>query len=121
MAFIIYNPDNSTGDKSITLDKFGRIYMSAALREDLGAKGVPFKCHLAFDPETDTIGIARPGTVAGTDDVAPVTFDAKRSYASVRPFLHKHKLMPTDKPRIYVFTERKNGWYTFRKAEKEGV
>jgi hypothetical protein len=121
MAFIIYNPANSNGDKSITLDKFGRIYMSAGLRDDLGAKGVPFKAHLAYDPDTDTIGIARPGTVAGADNVEPITFDAKRSYASVRPFLHKHKLMPSETPIKYVFTERKNGWYSFRLAEKEGV
>lgn len=121
MAFIIYNPQDEYGDKSVTIDKFGRIYLSSGMSKDLGAKGLPFKAHLAFDPDTDTIGIARSGTVAGTDDIAPVTFDAKRSYASVRPFLNKHKLKPEGKPNKYVFTEKKNGWYCFRLAKKEGV
>jgi hypothetical protein len=118
MAFIIYNPAESTAERYITVDKFGRIYMSAKLRDDLGAKGIPFKAHVAYDPDEQIIGIARPGTVTGTDNIEPITFDAKRSYASVRRFLNKHNLMPGDS-KVYVFTEKKNNWYCFRDKAKE--
>jgi hypothetical protein len=121
MAFIVYDAKEIGFERSLTIDKYGRIYMSAGLARDLGAQGLPFKAHIAYDPDTDSIGIARPGTVSGVDSVDPVTFDGKRRYASLRKFLRKHHIAVENDgpPKTYVFITKRNGWYEFRPIEKE--
>ncbi len=116
MAFIAYNFRSGDDLPALTVDHFGRLYMNAALRKTLGVvKDMPFKAHIAFDPDTGNIGLARPGEVNVGDNVAPATFDRKRYYAGVRGFMRKHK------PKLgkYVYIERQNNWYAFRHQETE--
>lgn len=111
MPFIAYNFRAGDGLPAITVDKFGRLYLNAIMREKLGVpEGAPFKCHVAFDPDTGNIGIARPGEVNVGDEVSPATFDSKRYYASVRGFINKHGVCLGK----YVYIERQNNWYAFR-------
>lgn len=114
--------NGSGGDKYVTVDKFGRLYMSSDLATDLGCKGLPFQAHVAYDATSDSLGLARPGTVNVTGSYAPATFDGKRRYASLRKFLGQFGLVTSDmEPIKYVFIEKSNGWYVFRPADKEGV
>lgn len=116
MAFIAYNFRSGDDLPAITVDHFGRLYMNAALRKKFGVvKGVPFKAHIAFDPDTGNIGLARPGEVNVSDDVAPATFDKSRYYAGARGFMARHK------PKLgkYVYIQRQNNWYAFRHQETE--
>lgn len=116
MAFIAYNFRSGDDLPAITVDHFGRLYMNAALRKKFGVvKGEPFKAHVAFDPVTGNIGLARPGEVNVGDNVAPATFDRNRYYAMARGFMTRHK------PKLgkYVYIERQNNWYAFRHQETE--
>ena len=114
MPFIAYNFRAGDDLPAITVDKFGRLYLNAAMREKLGVSaGAPFKCHVAFDPDTGNIGIARPGEVNVGDEVSPATFDGKRYYASVRGFINKYGVRLGK----YVYIERQNNWYAFRYSE----
>ncbi|MCP1354643.1 hypothetical protein [Aneurinibacillus migulanus] len=122
MAFIVFDAREAHGsEKTLTVDKYGRIYMSIGLARDLGSEGLPFKAHIAYDPDTDSIGIARPGTVSGVEKVEPVVFDGMRRYASLRTFLRKHSIMlePDSKPMKWVFVQKRNNWYEFRPLAKE--
>ncbi|WP_025846533.1 hypothetical protein [Brevibacillus agri] len=116
MPFIPYSFRVGDDLPAITLDHFGRLYMNAALRKKFGVvKGTPFKAHIAYDPDTGNIGLARPGEVRVSDDVIPATFDRNRYYAVARGFMRKHK------PKLgkYVYIERQNNWYAFRHQETE--
>lgn len=116
MAFVAYNFRAGDDMPAITVDKFGRLYLNAAMREKFGVvDGVPFKCHVAVDVDTGNIGLARPGEVNVGDDVSPATFDGKRYYASVRGFINKYGV----KLGKYVYIERQNNWYAFRHQETE--
>lgn len=116
MAFIAYNFRGGDDLPAITIDHFGRLRMNSALRKKLGVvAGTPFKAHVAFDPDTGNIGLARPGEVAVSDDVIPASFDRNRYYAVARGFMTRHK------PKLgkYVYIERQNNWYAFRHMETE--
>lgn len=116
MAFIAYSFRSGDDLPALTLDKFGRLQMNAALRKKLGViKDMPFKAHIAFDPDTGNIGLARPGEVSVADNVAPATFDKSRYYATARGFMSRHQ------PKLgkYVYIERQNNWYAFRHQETE--
>jgi hypothetical protein len=116
MPFTAYNFRAGDDMPAITVDKFGRLYLNAAMREKLGVlEGAPFKCHVGFDEQTGDIGIARPGEVNVGDDVSPATFDGKRYYASVRGFIRKNNVRLGK----YVYIERQNNWYVFRHQEAD--
>lgn len=116
MPFIPYNFRVGDDLPAITVDKFGRLYLNATMRSKFGvAAGMPFKCHVAYDPDTGNIGIARPGEVNVGDDVSPASFDGKRYYASVRGFIRKYGV----KLGKYVYIERQNNWYAFRYSETD--
>ncbi|QHZ58615.1 hypothetical protein M655_024925 [Brevibacillus sp. NSP2.1] len=118
MPFIPYNFRAGDELPAITVDKFGRLYLNAVMREKLGiVSGQPFKCHVAFDPDTGNIGIARPGEVNVGDEVSPASFDGKRYYASVRGFISKHGVRLGK----YVYIERQNNWYAFRYQADEAA
>ncbi|NGQ95471.1 hypothetical protein G3578_09935 [Brevibacillus sp. SYP-B805] len=108
-----FEPYNADEEPAITIDKFGRLFINAAMRKKLGfPAGQPFKMHVAFETETGNIGVALPGDVNVPDTVAPANFD-KRSYASARSFIKKHNV----KVGKYVYFDRKHGWYSFRLAD----
>ncbi|EMT54739.1 hypothetical protein I532_04005 [Brevibacillus borstelensis AK1] len=116
MPFIVYNFRSGDDLPAITVDHFGRLYMNSALRKKLGVvKGAPFKAHIAYDPDTGNIGLARPGEVSVGDEVVPATFDRNRYYATVRGFMRRFS------PKLgkYVYIERQNNWYAFRHQETE--
>lgn len=115
MAFVFHNAAPGSGEAYILVDMFGRMQLSSALRKKLGiVPGAPFKCHLAFDPDTGNIGLARPGEVAGIpESYAPASFDRKRYYASVRSFIKRWHL----RPGRYVYIERQHNIYVFRRED----
>jgi hypothetical protein len=113
MAFVAHD-FRLGGEPAITIDKQGRLYLNAAMRAKLGVpEGAPFKCHVGYDEDNGNIGIARPGEVNVPDTVVPATFDGKRYYASVRSFIRKRDI----KPGRYIYVERVNNWYAFRRED----
>lgn len=114
MPLIPYNAREGrpADDKAVTVDKNGRLYLNRELQRALGCEGKPIKLYLAYDPVNKRIGLAKPDVVRLTD-TRPVSFDANRSYASVRGFLQRFNI-PHDRSYRYIWDGMEDGWWTFR-------
>jgi hypothetical protein len=101
-AFQLISSDSSRSrGKYVTLDKFGRLMLSANLRDSLHTKGVPIRLQVALDPENKRIALQKPELVRkSTVNVEPFKFDV-RGYSPAKSVLEKFAL-PTGQ--TYKFT-----------------
>lgn len=120
MAFEIYdNRGSRSGEKFIAVDNQARLYLSSGLQDELGCRGREIELYVAYDKVNKRIAIAKPDVVRLTG-VNPMRFDANRSYASARGFLH-HNQIPARAARYYYDGNEKSGefrgWLTFKLDE----
>lgn len=104
----------------LTLDKYFRLYINAAMREKLGiGPDDAFQAYLAFDTDNGNIAIGRVGAVNVREGVRFVTFSPRTYYAYVRGFVKKFNIN-VSQTHHYVYVEKWNGWYVFRCEDLDG-
>jgi hypothetical protein len=105
---------NDRADTSfITVDRQGRLCLSAALRKELGNIGNNVAMYASYDKVNKRIGLAKPDIVRLTN-VRPFTFDKNRGYAMARNFL-KAAAISYDESSRYVYDGKEgDGWLTFK-------
>lgn len=104
------NRGGRAGTPFVTVDKFGRICLSAKTREMLGCRYVPTKLYVGYDKANKRIGLAKPEVVRLTD-TTPMNFDI-RGYGHAGAFLRKYQI-PHDKTYRYVHVGKEGGALTF--------
>ncbi len=118
MAMEIYdNKRKHLRKPALTVDKFGRIYLNKSTRLMLGINGVKAELYLAYDKVNGRIGLGKPGVIKPVD-ADPATFDAQRSYASVRNFIKDYGI-PNDKAYRYIYVGKRNDIYEFEREDYE--
>lgn len=113
MAFIPYSSD-SKSQVSISVDKYGRIQLSAGLRRKLKCENEEIQLYLSFEPETRRIGLERERK--GKD--RPYKFDKNRGYTSAVDFLKDFDIAYDEGTTRYYYDGMVNGVMAF-KASRE--
>ena len=89
---LISSDSSRSRGKYVTLDKFGRLMLSANLRDSLHTKGVPIRLQVACDPDTKRIALQKPELVRkSATNVEPFKFDV-RGYSPARFIADKFAL-----------------------------
>ena len=117
MAFIPYSNDKNE-QSAITVDKYGRLCLSAGLRRKLGCENEEIELILFFEEETRRIGIAKeyPGKYK------PFKFDKGHGYSEskAKDFLHDNGIEYRDGSVRYHYDGTYNGVMVF-KASREYI
>ena len=108
------NVTNRSGLLYVTVDRQGRLCLSASLRRELEVGPGGISLYAAYDKVNRRIGLAKPSVVRLTDTI-PYRFDGQRGYTMARNFL-KANAIPYDRAYRYVYVGRENGWWTFQLA-----
>jgi hypothetical protein len=103
--------DARMGGTFVTVDKYGRLCLSAKTRELLGVRNIPAKLYVGYDSANKRIGLAKPDIVRMTDK-NPLHFSADKGYAAARGFLAQYKI-PHDKSYRYNYVGQENGAHVF--------
>ncbi|GIP38596.1 hypothetical protein J31TS4_18760 [Paenibacillus sp. J31TS4] len=113
MAFIPYSND-SRAQVALTVDKMGRIQLSAGLRRKLGCENEEIELILFFEQETRRIGITKeyPGKIK------PFRFDADRGYSSVEKFLKENDIEYREGSVRYFYDGTYGGVMAFKAAQE---
>lgn len=117
--FEFFSSDVKTRAPSITVDRQGRIKLSASFREMIKAKDVPVKMYVGYDKIHDRFALAPPDTELDKAGKRPYTFDKNRGYANAKALLEYFRIPYKDKARRYIYVDRHNGAYVFA-HEDEG-
>ncbi|MNM97067.1 hypothetical protein D3C81_1095630 [compost metagenome] len=107
------NNGGRAGGLSLITDKHGRLRISAGLAKFLYISGKDAEFYLGFDRESGRIALGSPEFMT-PDDMKPVRFDAKRRYASARPFFAQFGI-PLEAAR-YDYEDKVNHWLLFRRV-----
>lgn len=99
---------------SVTIDTYGRIYLSTSAREMMKINGIKTDLLIGYEKSTKKLGLARPQVVK-MEETRPIIID-KRGYGSIKSFLHYFGIDYSETKR-YIYTGKWNGIYMF---EKEG-
>jgi hypothetical protein len=97
----------------ITVDRQGRLCLSAALRKELGNLNAAVPLYASYDKVNKRIGLAKPDIVRLTN-VKPFTFDKNRGYAMARNFLKAAAISYTEASRYLYDGVEGDGWITFK-------
>lgn len=89
MPFIPYSNDQKER-VMLTVDKIGRICLSAGLRRKLGCENDEVELILFFEEETRRIGLAKD--YPGSNKLKYFKFDKSKGYSDVKPFLHDNDI-----------------------------
>lgn len=112
MAFEVF--DNRPFRQSVpalTVDKFARIYMNSAARDEFDCHDKPIQLYIGYDSVNRRIGLAKPNIVKLVD-TRPMKFD-KRSYTAAKSFLETYNIDYSETKR-YVYVGKDDvGWYMF--------
>lgn len=106
--------------KYLTLDKYGRLMLSAEVRDMFGVRGLPVTFALSYDVKTRTVGLVRqdvekvPNTVTFKID--------RKGYTNGRAIADKLALSPEDAPHRFEFIGKIDDggvdWFAFRLASE---
>lgn len=113
MAFIPYSNDRNE-QSAITVDKSGRICLSAGLRRKLGCENDEVELILFFEEETRRIGIAKD--YPGKQKL--FKFDKSRGYSDGKMFLHDNDIEYREGAVRYLYDGTFGGVMAF-KASRE--
>jgi hypothetical protein len=102
---------NPTRPLSVTVDRQGRLCLSAELRRELECLDKHGQFYVSYDKVNKRIGIAKPSVVRLTD-IRPYNFDM-RGYTYARRFLSDNEI-PHDTAYNYEYDGKENGWLAFR-------
>jgi bifunctional DNA-binding transcriptional regulator/antitoxin component of YhaV-PrlF toxin-antitoxin module len=103
---------NPTRPLSITVDRQGRICLSAEFRRKLGVKdGEHITLYVSYDKVNKRIGLAKPDIIRLVN-IRPYNFD-KRGYSYAKKFLRDNEI-PYDTALNYEYDGDELGWQTFR-------
>lgn len=108
------NVTNRAGLLTVTVDRQGRLCISAGLRRELEVGSAGISLYVSYDKVNKRIGLAKPNVVRLTNTI-PFKFDGQRGYAMARNFL-KANAIPYDAAQQYVFEGKENGWLVFKLA-----
>lgn len=108
MAFIPYSNDRK-GEVALTVDKMGRICLSAGLRRKLDSVGREVELVLYFDPDTRKIGISKEGQ----GRIKPFRFDKDRGYTDAKRFLTDNDILYKDGAVRYYYQTTVGGVMAF--------
>lgn len=104
---------NPTNPISITVDRYGRLCLSAEFRRLLGvSKGSHVKLYVSYDKVNKRIGLAKPDIIRLVG-VRPYNFD-KRGYTYAKRFFADNNI-PYDTAINYEYDGvEQGGWHAFR-------
>ena len=105
------------GAKALTLDKQGRLALSASLRRELGIGGRSAHIYVSLDVAQRVIGIVKSDVVTSVPDAAQLKVD-KRGYTRGKALLAKLALTQAEAPYKFDYLGKldSNGadWHAFR-------
>lgn len=111
MSFEVFdNRPFRSGNPTLTIDKFSRLYVNFAAREKLEINPGEISLYIGYDSVNRRIGVAKPSVVRLVD-TRPVKFD-KRYYAYVKRFLDQYNIDYSETKR-YSYVGNEKGWYMF--------
>jgi bifunctional DNA-binding transcriptional regulator/antitoxin component of YhaV-PrlF toxin-antitoxin module len=111
----VFVPHSALSPLTVTVDRMGRICLSAEFRKLLGvSKGLHVKLYVSYDKVNKRIGLAKPDIIRLVG-VRPYNFD-KRGYTNAKRFLTDNEI-PFDTAYNYEFDGVEgDGWNAFRLA-----